>query len=500
MGPSTLVTEFPSAPTVADHDLLELIQEELRVRIGDRKYALWFGANARIDILAREIRVTAPTQFAADWIGKHFSGSLNESANKYLPGKRPLTIGVHPKASPHRPSDCAARGDANGGRVTHDDARDRGVEERSTEPRTIRSAPPPAPREGVGSCWRRFEDFLVAPPNRLAYESARQVADVDGNHLRLLFLHGSCGVGKTHLLQSICQRLKELQPSAKVRYVTAEQFTNEYIAAIREGSIERFRKQTRRLDLLAIDDIHFLASKTATQAECQHTIDAIGFHGARMVLASDAHPRQVAKFSAALVSRFLSGMVVRVDDPDRATRLALAERFALRRGFSLAPAAIATIIDRTGTSIRELEGAVMTVAAFAALEGDSIGRGQVLVERALGRSVHSRVGRPVRIAEILQAVCATTGVEREDLVGPGRHRRVVTARGLAAHLAREMTTLSFPEIASALGRSSHSTIHAAAARFRALVDESRVIAARTDHLTAGELIERTRREVLRVQS
>lgn len=489
--PESLANAPANDPNKGTGIVIDALRKELRQGLGNRKYELWFQDNARLDLNGENVCVSAENQFTADWIERHFRSQLEEAGRALIGATARVSVEVR-----------SAQATAATNAVATNLQRPTTMTAPTTpEPMTRkhRDSPPPR-REESGSGWRRFEDFLVAPPNRLAFESARQVAEVAGDPLRLLFLHGSCGVGKTHLLQSICRRFLERQPNAKVRYATGEQFTNEFIAAIREGNIERFRRETRRLDLLVIDDVHFLGNKTATQSECLHTIDAIGFHGSRIVLASDAHPRQIAKFSAALVSRFLSGMVVKVDDPDRATRCALAEQFARRRGLALPPAAIETLVDRAGTSVREIEGAVMTIAAVHSLGGVEVGSGQILIERALGRVATSHAGRSVRVGEILQAVCTTTGVERDDLVGAGRHRRVVTARGLAAHLAREMTTLSFPEIASALGRSSHSTIHAAAARFRELVARSELLATRNDHVTAADLIERTRREVLRVRS
>ena len=173
----------------------------------------------------------------------------------------------------------------------------------------------------------------------------------------MVFIHGECGVGKTHLLQAACQRHLDLNPSHAVRYTTGEQFTNEFLAAMRAAALDEFRARIRKLDLLAIDDIHFLASKTATQSEFLHTLDAIDFSGARVLLASDEHPRLIKRFSQSLVSRFLSGMVVRIDAPDRSTRLSLIRRLAATRSLPLSPAAEEMIVSRCMGSVRELEGA-----------------------------------------------------------------------------------------------------------------------------------------------
>jgi len=205
---------------------------------------------------------------------------------------------------------------------------------------------------------RRLEDFVVGESNRLAFAASLQVADGASDAPGILFLHGDCGVGKTHLLQGIVRRRTQRAPRQVVRYVTAEHFTNEYIAAVRDGSLDQFRKRLRRVDLLAIDDIHFFANKSATQAEFLHTIDAIDLTGARVALVSDEHPRHIRKFSQSLVSRFLSGMVVRVERPDRDTRSQLVRRLARERGLDLTAAAEDLVAGRCAGSIREIEGAI----------------------------------------------------------------------------------------------------------------------------------------------
>lgn len=470
----------------------ELFAAALRTRLGARKFELWFQPGS-LKVEAESVEVTAHSAFAAQWITNQFMGELNSSAAAVL-GGQPLVTVVIEQPRDSTASEPISTQDAPSVSSPQQDL------PRPSSRQTSNARRNSAAHIGDGEdAWRRFDDFITGSSNRLAFESARQIAEADTEMSRLLFLHGTCGVGKTHLLQSICRRTRERTPSARIRYTTAEQFTNDYIAAIRDGSIEGFRRKTRKLDLLAIDDIHFLANKSATQSECLHTIDAIGLGGCKVALASDAHPRQIAKFSAPLVSRFLSGMVVKVEEPDRATRLELARRLSARRGLALSQGALEAIVERAGANVRELEGAVLTVAALSAITPGN-DNGRVLVEQALGGKSASPAGRPVRIGEIIAAVCATTGIEREDLVGHGRHRRSVIARGLATHLARELTTMSFPEIAQALGRSTHSTVHAAAARFRELVDANEECDARSERVSAADLRERTRREILRVRS
>jgi chromosomal replication initiator protein len=345
-----------------------------------------------------------------------------------------------------------------------------------------------------------LEDFVVGDSNRIAFEAARRLAEDNLGGIRSILLHGGCGVGKTHLLQGLCADRRSRFPNERIRYTTGEQFTNDYIQSVRAGNIEAFRARVRKLDLLALDDVHFLSNKGATQAEFLHTIDAIGLAGARVAIVTDAHPRALRAFSESLVSRLLGGMVVQVEAPDRSTREALVLRLAEERGIALEPAAARAVSDRAIGSVREIEGALARIAAALLLEDMGGVATLSIVERALGIGESGIRGVPPRIAAIVEATCDELGVNRDDLASTGRHRRVVLARGVVVHLAREMTTLSFPEIARHLGRTAHSSAHAAARRVRDMLDRGDELP--PDENTPGvrsirELVETVRRGVER---
>lgn len=503
--------------------LAQRIGQHLGERIGSRKFGLWFDRQTtRLRVEGGSLLVDLATPYVAEWIGRHFAGDLAEAARRTLGAAATVSLRVSPDLFLHDgpPADDAGERDGASGfgsSMSERDARAAiadanassvdGAMARLADARTgtngtrlagrdgfdpdrVTLLPPPLRRpgpEGRRVTLRKLDEFVAGPSNQLAFDAARRLAEGAPGAPHLFFVHGDCGVGKTHLLQGICDRRRAIAPRAHVRYTTAEQFTNEYLAALRDGSLESFRKALRRLDLLAIDDIHFLSNKTATQSEFLHTMDAIDLGGARIVLASDEHPRQIKKFSQALVSRFLSGMVVRIDRPDRQTRISLVRRLATDRGMSLQPAAEEIVANRCVGSVREIEGALTRLQAFASLAGPGespapqvdarrfLEIGALIAERAFGDEGASRPAGPIRITEIVERVSSRLGVEREEVLGSGRHRRVVLARSVVVFLARELTTQSFPEIARALGRETHSTAHTAAKRIeQMLADGERV--------------------------
>ncbi len=423
--------------------------EDLAQRLGPARFGLWFERTAQLEVENNCLRITVPTRFHADWIQRHFREDLRSAAASTSGSDLALELTVEPGAFPA----LAA------------------------------SAPPPVPphrlrRRRTASGAERhdlrfdLDRFVVGAGNELAFRAAGAVAE--GNApFNPLFIHGGCGLGKTHLLQGICRRLRTRNPETRIRYVTGEQFTNEFIAAIRSNDVESFRRPYRELDLLAIDDVHFLSNKTATQNEFLATFDAIGLTGSKIVLASDEHPRHIRQFHQRLVSRLVSGMVVEVLLPDAPTRLAIITRWAKEKGFILQPTAAEVLAQRCVGSVRDIEGALTRLEALAVLgRGAAVAAGaaapateigMVLVARLFGDEAQEVRTNP-RVEAIVSTVAQRFGMDAARLTGPSRHRQVVLARSVAAYLARRLTTRSFPEIARAMGRSNHSTVFTAVMR------------------------------------
>ena len=455
------------AATAAANGMTARLNEDLAQRLGPTRFGLWFERTAQLRVENDCLRITVPTRFHADWIERHFRQDLRDSALHTSGADLALEVAVEPLAFPGMASDAPA------------------------PPSAIAPHLPRRKRTGgwLGSRFDQRYDldhFVVGVSNEIAYPAACAMAQ-NVSTFNPLFVHGGCGLGKTHLLQGICRRARLTNPEIRIRYVTGEQFTNEFIAAVRSNDLDSFRRPYRELDLLAIDDIHFLSNKVATQNEFLATFDAIGLVGSKVVLASDEHPRQIRQFHQRLVSRLLSGMVVEVQMPDVETRRQIITRWAQAKGLLLHPAAADALTERCIGSVREIEGSLTRLEALAMLGGGVGGSsgssdaskeiGMVLVGRLFGEEAQEHFPN-VRVESIMSAVAERFGVEISRLAGNSRQRDVVLARSVAAYLARRLTTRSFPEIARAMGRSNHSTIVTASQRIERQLAENTAVLTR----------------------
>jgi chromosomal replication initiator protein len=442
------------------------VLDRIRAEIGAENFERYLGRSTRIEAGGDGLRITVASRFAADLIDERFGGALRRAMDAGGSGVS-IRYEVSPPAT--RPREEAGRPGAP-------------APANRRPPRPARRAPA-----------MTLDGFVVGASNRLAFEAARRVAESpDGREGCPFFVYGPSGVGKTHLLSAIAGRYGELHQGARVRVVTAEAFTNEYIAAIRGNAIAAFHRVYRRIDLLCIDDVHFLSKKNGTQTELMHTFDTLDLGGARVVLASDAHPRQIRQFSDGLVSRFLSGSLVRIESPDPETRRRLIRHFADQCGLILDDAAVASLAEGSargttgeGPSARDLLGLVNRVRVLAGLTGTH-GRHRgidgALVAAALrAQSPGEDTGpgavlRPVPIERIIERVCEELGVTRSELGGAGRHKAVVLGRALTVWLAKRLTTRSYPEIATSIGLRSHSTMLNAHQRIQAQMDRGEAVA------------------------
>ena len=480
-------------------DIDSQITSALRESLGQQKFAMWFDGSAPLayDAATNTLTVNVPNQFTLNWIERHFAADLRDAAKAVTDQHIELQLRVQEGARP-----AAAAPSRHSTRV------DRPLAD-APSASTPQQAPNPRVR-GVNTFKHHLDQFVTGPSNQLAYAAAQRAADLsDATASHPLFLHGACGIGKTHLLQGICAQARQSNPDAKVVYMTAEQFTNDFIAAVRANKLEAFRRRIRRLDLLAIDDVHFFACKEKTQIEFLCCFEENDLAGARVILASDTHPKRISSFSEALVSRCVRGLVVEMKEPDTDTRRAVLTELARRRGLLMQPAVLDLLSQRYEGSVREIEGTLAQLHALASLSqrdkptrhGAPLIIGRELVEQLPDFNTPI-IRKPIRFNTIMKTVCTRLGVEASQLAGSSRHKFLVLARSLSVYLAREMTTMSYPEIAHAMGRKNHSTVITADQRLRRQItaDEPIMLPAGEGTVTPSELAASLSREVVRLQA
>lgn len=404
--------------------------------IGPRKFEIWF-AQATLIRADQQLLLTVPNQRIGQWVETHYQQQIEQLCRQLTGQSLTLDILIQQTDAPTRP--------------THHHGQEQRLDKNNATKR---------PRQ-LSSLRYDLKEYVVGPFNALAFSSAQSLINDPNSIIRSMFVHGPSGVGKTHLLQGLCRRFAENHPSAKWLYLTAEQFTNQFITALRNNRLTELRNKWRKLDLLVIDDVQFLSGKQSTQQELQHTLDAISISGARMIMAADCAPTQVQNCSQALISRFVGSLIVGIDLPDAESRKQIARNIAERMNLQLEPVVMQMLTDKFNQSIRELEGAMIRLSAIARLiqpQQATPTATRMIYEQAFNHTANAAPIRPIRMNDILQAVHQIMLVDRHLLVSKSRARHVVLARSLAIHLARKLTTLSYPEIARQLGRASHSSM------------------------------------------
>jgi chromosomal replication initiator protein len=325
-----------------------------------------------------------------------------------------------------------------------------------------------------------FAQFVIGSGNRFAHAAALAVAELPGHSYNPLFLHGSPGIGKTHLLHAIGNYVERYGSGLRVRYATIEEFTSEFVEAVRVKSTAGFKQRFRSADVVLIDDVQFLAGRARTREEFFHTFNAVVEAGRQLVMTSDCAPEDIPGLEDRLTERFRSGLVVELDTPGVEARRAILAKRARVDGIEVDDAVIDEIAGRVTTSVRALEGALIRVVAYASLKEEP-------ATPALVRHVLSRLGQDgardaCGLAEILDAAAQEFGVEREALLARDRRPAVATARQVAMFLARELTEHSLPEIGRGIGDRNHTTVLHAVNRVSAAMRSDDAVRSAVDNL------------------
>jgi chromosomal replication initiator protein len=326
-----------------------------------------------------------------------------------------------------------------------------------------------------------FDTFVIGSSNRFSHAAAVAVAEAPAKAYNPLFIYGESGLGKTHLLHAVGHYAQSLFNGARVRYVSSEEFTNEFINAIRDHKPDGFRRRYRDVDILLVDDIQFLENKEQTQEEFFHTFNTLHNANKQIVISSDRPPKQLVTLEDRLRNRFEWGLITDVQPPELETRIAILRKKAAQEGLAAPPDVLEFIASKISTNIRELEGALIRVTAFASLNRQSVDL--QLAEVVLKDLIPEATGPEITAATIMAQTATYYGLSIDDLCGSSRSRTLVTARQIAMYLCRELTNLSLPKIGQQFGGRDHTTVIHACKKIGSLMTERRPIYNQVTELT-----------------
>jgi chromosomal replication initiator protein len=417
-------------------ELWGYIQEAVRASVPEQGFRTWLAGPTAVGLSADELIIEAPSPFHRDWIENKYAPLLENAAQRIL--NRPVSITV---TCDEVPSPIPASGPPAGAFLPEDPPPQR----------------PSAPRPYLNERYT-FERFVVGTNNQLAVAASRAVAERPAEMYNPLFLYGGVGLGKTHLMHAIGHRIVADHPDARVAYVSSEQFTNEMVSSIQRGTMAAFRRRYREMDLLLVDDIHFLEGKEGTQEEFFHTFNALYDAQRQIVLTSDRPPKNLSGVEERLVSRFEWGLVVDIKAPDYETRVAILRKKAADDDLVLDDAVIEYIAQSCTASVRQLEGAVIKLLALSSLKHQEItlqlARGAL---NGVLRREHDEgpVLSPERIQEL---VARRWRVKAEALASKRRTKDLTVPRQVAMYLIKETLGTSLVHIGEIFGGRDHSTV------------------------------------------
>lgn len=303
-----------------------------------------------------------------------------------------------------------------------------------------------------------FDTFVVGNNNRFAHAASLAVAESPADAYNPLFIYGGVGLGKTHLMHAIGHFALSQKPTTRIKYVTTEDFTNEMIGAIQHRTMAEFREKYRNIDILLVDDIQFLAGREGTQEEFFHTFNALHAAGRQVIISSDKPPKEIPKLEERLRSRFEWGLIADIAKPDEETRFEILRRKTEAEGLEIQPAVLHKIAEKVSSNIRELEGCLTRLIAYASLTGRKID--EQLTEEALREVFAASEPRHVTCEDVMTAVASYYNVKVEDLKGPRRNREVSVPRQIAMYLSREMVDVSLEMIGNQFNRDHSTVMHA----------------------------------------
>jgi chromosomal replication initiator protein len=434
------------------------VAARLKGALNTTTYKTWFAEAGGAELTDEAFVLSVPNDFTREWIEGHFLGLISAAVRDATGQERRIALTVA-YSEPELPTTVAA------------------TQATSTEP-------PPRKSEATGMNSKyTFDSFVIGSSNRFAHAAALAVAEAPAQAYNPLFIYGSTGLGKTHLLQAIAQYTSEHAGGLTARYVTSETFMNDFINSLRDKRIEGFKQRYRTYDVLLIDDVQFFEHKERIQEEFFHTFNTLYEAGSQIVISSDRPPREISTLEERLRSRFEWGLITDIQPPDLETRIAILRKKVKTDGIAVPDAEVLTFIaSRISTNIRELEGALTRVVAFSSLTGRPMTT--ELAQDVLKDVFPQGEFAEVSIKRIQELVIDRFGMSLEELCGDKRSQNIVYPRQVAMYLSRELTDSSLPKIGKEFGGRDHTTVIHATSKIARLIKEDRSVYNLVQELTA----------------
>ena len=416
-----------SPPGTSSADLWKKICASLSRELSERSFKTWFEPISILDVSSESMTLSVPDQYYGKWLEDHYQNLILSSVEEVVgyPLKIVYRVVEPPKTSPSLPSSSSSS---------------------------------PKEKEDSSAGWNQkytFDAFVIGPGNRFAHAAAVAVSESPAKQYNPLFIYGPTGLGKTHLLQSIAHEMKSRHPEFKILYISSEKFTNQLITAIQTKTTPQFRAKYRTLDLLLIDDVHFIAEKNSTQEEFFNTFNTLYDAHKQIVVTSDRPPREIPGLEERLVSRFGWGLVTDIQPPDFETRVAILKKKMEMETVVVPDDVSYFIAGKIKSNIRELEGALIRVVAYCTLTNSKI---DVPLAQEILKDSFKEEAQKFTIEGIQKVVADYFNVKVSDLRAKKRTVSIVRPRQIAMYLVRELTSHSFPEIGEFFGGKDHTTV------------------------------------------
>lgn len=441
-------------------DAWDSILAQIREDVGEQRFNLWFRNTCFVEADADHIKVGVPNLFIKGWMEENFADTIEACASRACGWQGRVVFTVTGKLFRQMRSEQLAEGVA--------DVSALGREKKPKEP------------PSSGGRLLTLDDFVIGACNQLAYAAALEACLQQNPAYTRVFVHGGVGLGKTHLLQGVWNKARQSSDDGQAIYTTAERWTNEYVYALRSNQMDAFRRKFRSVKVFLIDDIHFFKDNMKSfQEEFLHTFDALEASNKRIVIASDSHPRDLSQITKTLVTRFMSGMVAKLDAPDFGTRVQILAKKTKKTQYQFPNEVVEFIADRIANSVRELEGAVTTVIAYASLAAKPVD--MALAREALSEAIRN-ASPVVTMRQIEDEAATALGLTRAELHSKRRTRNLSRARHICMYLARQLTHQSCRDIGGHFGNLTHTSVISACKNIDRRMGEDHELAAQLTKL------------------